>query len=84
MGRMESHCSEDVLLDSTDMDHVDSDVDVIPMTEINEVDDHHEAKAGRHGGNVEAETTLVGNLHDMRARSIGSSSPVQVVPSPPQ
>lgn len=29
VGRMESHCSEDVLLDSTDMDHID---DVIPMT----------------------------------------------------
>lgn len=77
MGRMESHCSEDILLDSTDMDHIDA---VIPMTKINEVDDH---KTWREEGNVEAETALVGNMHDMRARSVGSSSPVQVVPSPP-
>ena len=76
MGRMESHCSEDILLDATDMDHVD---DIMPMTEINEVDDH---KARHDSGNVEAETALVGNMHDMRARSVGSSSPVQVVPSP--
>lgn len=77
MGRMESHCSEDILLDSTDMDHIDA---VISMTKINEVDDH---KAQRDEGNIEAETALVGNMHDMRARSVGSSSPVQVVPSPP-
>ena len=80
MGRMESHCSEDILLDSTDMGHID---DVIPMTEINEVNDH-EAGVEHGDGNVEAETVLVGNMHDMRARSVGSTSPVQVVPIPPK
>lgn len=80
MGRMESYCSEDILLDSTDMGHTD---DVIPMTEINEVNDH-EAGVEHGDKNVEAETVLVGNMHDMRVRSIGSTSPVQVVPSPPK
>ena len=76
MGRMESHCSEDILLDSTDMD------DVTPMTMINEAVDRK--AGGSDHGNIEAETALVENMHDMRARSIGSSSPVQVVPSPPK
>jgi hypothetical protein len=80
MGRMESHCSEDILLDSVDMDHID---DGIPMTEITEVDDRR-AGPGRDQGNAETETALVGNMHDMRARSIGSTSPVQVVASPPK
>lgn len=77
---MESHCSEDILLDSIDMDHID---DVIPMTEISEGDD---CRVGRDQGNVEeTETALVGNMHDLRARSIGSTSPVQVVlPSSPK
>ena len=79
MGRMESHCSEDILLDSTDMGHID---DVIPMTRITELSGH---VAERGDENVEAETVLVGNMHDMRARSIGSSSPVhQIVASPPK
>ena len=67
IGRMESHCSEDILLDSTDMGHFD--------------DTHMTAALGN--GIVEAETSLTENMHDLRARSVGSSSPVQIVATPP-
>ena len=77
VGRMESHCSEDILLDSTDLGHIDD----IPMTELS---DHKVHSAVRSSGIVETESTLLENMHDMRARSFGSTSPVQIVASPPK
>ena len=74
MGRMESHCSEDILLDSTDDNH-----DIIPMTEFGS--GHIVHGAVRSNGTVETVTDL--NMHNMQARSFGSTSPVQIVASPP-
>lgn len=83
VGRMESHCSEDLLLDSTDTGHID---DNIPMTDLSGGRGHeiHDATV-RSNAIVETETALHENyMHNMRARSFGSTSPVQVVASPPQ
>lgn len=84
VGRMESHCSEDLLLDSTDTGHID---DNIPMTDLSggRGREIHDA-AMRSNAIVETETALHENyiMHNMRARSFGSTSPVQVVASPPQ
>ena len=73
MGRMESHCSEDILLDSTDLGHIDD--DIIPMTKFS---DGHKVC-----GVSETVTDLNENMHDMRARSFGGTSPVQIVAVPP-
>ena len=75
IGHMESHCSEDILLDSTDLGHID---DVIPMTDFEE-----EGRVKECGDeNIETETALVGSMHDLQVRSIDCSSPLQVVASP--
>ena len=75
VGRMESHCSADILLDSTDLGHIDD----IPMTDLN---DREVRTAMQGNGIVETETVLTENMHDMRARSVGSTSPVQIVACP--
>ena len=71
-GHLESHCNEDVLHKSTNLGHIDE----IPIVDINGLEVHSAMQGDRI---VETETTLTDNMHNTHARSLGSTSAVQVV-----